>query len=531
MRSHLRRQGFGAPLHFDAATTTNAACSGQLTTYDDTSIINAASTCMQTAIQSTSFAQKVSSAWAAAEKGAAAGAAAGLSVGLTIDAGVTGLEDLIADVGFDFIAEDIETAVVLVTTASESAAADIGLGAGAGSSLGPVGALVGFIVGVIIAVINILLESCNVQITNGTTVGCSDYVNTNLKGALTFLQAIGQGTESTKLVGMTPLWVANTFNIFLANPVWMYVNQQALGITQPAPPGWAGGPAVQANADTITQIYFTLPGAFEALNRVQLAAAASAVAGSPSKMPFWTMIVNPPANVFGGYAYSFAPISNYPWTPGIQTTDINSLVSSTYSAPPNLLTNSNVGAVAVNYSAFSVSAVPPPGAQTAPPSGVYMLQAMYPSLSAEQCNAIFNANMASYETVVTNAQAWANTQCNPTPAMLGTGSQWNLEPVDVSAILQHYAPTNLTKATCLSFSVPNNPGAPVPGSSVTVYGSTSPTTSTSTLSTTVLKGASLVGGLGAIGIALYAAHGGVGVAAAAKALLSKTKMLLPRRVR
>ena len=65
--------------------------------------------------------------------------------------------------------------------------------------------------------------------------------------------------------------------MFLANPIWLYANQSLLGITQPSPP-------TDPN-DERTPVYVT-PGAYEMLNKAQLAAASQLVTSCPGKFLF-----------------------------------------------------------------------------------------------------------------------------------------------------------------------------------------------------------------------------------------------------
>jgi hypothetical protein len=304
------------------------------------------------------------------------------------------------------------------------------------------------------------------------------------------------------------------------------MNQQFTGLPQgQPPPGWgSGAPLVLQNSDPDTEIYFLLPGAFEILNRVQLAAAAALVAATPSKLPFYLAVV-PGGSETSWTAWGseipvpqVAPYQAIParsWTPGDVSTDASNNNWAVYEACPNLITNGN-GPTLVN------GAISPPGAQTNP--GGCMLQFLYPSLTTSQCYKIFNANLAAYEAAVAAAKAWVQTQCFPTAADLGSGSQFNLEPPDVAAVLASWAPSNLQTAICGQASAP--PGWKAPGSSAAAAVAASAAATTSP----VVRGTAVIGGLGLIGVALFAARSGVSVPVAAKALYGEVKRL-PQRLR
>lgn len=502
--------------------------------YTDDSVIDSTTSCMESAAASTTFAAKMSAAWRAAEVGAASGASAGLAAGLAVDAGVAGLEDIIDQFGFDIVAEWIETEFVALCTTAADAASLVVSTTASGSALGPVGAVVGFIVGAVIAIVEVLSTSCTVEITNGANVSCANYTS-NLNSAISMLNTLAttpggtvqQNGQTLSLIGMTPLWVANTFELFLANPVWLWLNQQFTGIVQgQAPPGWgSGAPLVLQNTDPNTQIYFLLPGAFEILNRVQLAAAAALVAAAPSKLPFYLAVVPGGSEtswtVWGSELPATPPppyqaIPARSWTPGDVSTDSSNNSWAVYGPCPNLSSNGN-GPTQVGGQVGG--SLLPPGPQTNP--GGFMLQFLYPSLTTAQCYKIFNANLAAYEAVVTAAKAWVNTQCYPTAADLGSGSQFNLEPPDVAAVLASWSPSNLQTALCDQTSAPSGWTSPA-GSSASAAVTAA---STSVAASPVVRGAAVIGGLGLVGVALFAARGGVSVPVAARSIYRSARSL------
>ena len=165
------------------------------------------------------------------------------------------LADLLADVaaeeGVDALIAYIAGQLV-VWGASSTAAFAI-----AGSAVyGVIGAVIGACIGLILSLIQLAFPT-TVQITNGNRYKVSDYLQTNLQTACNWLANPNNGAV---IAGATPLWFADQFDLFLANPDWMYAastNQAGaaspLGFTQPTPPTDSGGP--------LDSIYGQVPGA------------------------------------------------------------------------------------------------------------------------------------------------------------------------------------------------------------------------------------------------------------------------------
>jgi hypothetical protein len=319
-----------------------------------------------------------------------------------------------------------EASIILAGNVCSELLGAVGIIVAGANSIPIVGTIVGAIVALIAGFAS-LIHTCSVQITNGNTYHCDDYININLRNATDWLKQ----AKSKDLVGKRPVWMANQFDLFLANPVWMYNNQQLLAISQPPPPdpNDTGGPG---------PIYYQMPGAFELLNRAQIAIATQVVAATPGQLPFWKnvpypglLIPNPDAD--------WQPGGNEPgilttWQPGKITTQLDpsnplgGTQTSTYEACP-YLTNFPEG---VNLTA-----------------GMYMLQIMYPALTKSQCDKIFATVQPMYDDVRSQAMSWANTQC-PCPYLpdLGPGSSWNLTVEDATAVINAW--TGPLDGSCVS---------------------------------------------------------------------------------
>lgn len=458
----------------------------------DQDIINSAAVCGKNLIQTTNINVSLSiNVWADVEDSVKKAAAIAATTVVVTEIVV----NVLIQLGMSVLADVLEALLMqilgyIMTALTLGAVTTVATAAAIGSAAGYIGTIIGAIIGLVTAGVELVVGGPTIQITNGTTVKCQDYAKINMPSAVTWMQS-----QST-LMGFTPKWLADTFGLFLANPVWMTINQGLLGVHYPPVPDAGTGSPVDI-------VYTQLPGAFELLNRAQLAEASAIVGVSPSKLPFFAAI---PALVHAQMAavQNGTPIPTQPapmnpdpvlahwatfqyptpksdgspctdfatcrygtvaWAPGptVNDPDVeNYPIDGThflYSACPNLMTNSN-----------TVQNPPPPGnpgvktkvlTQTDPSPAACQLQVMYPSLTTDQCQRIFKVHLAAYEFVVQQATNWALGQDihpddgngnfsqqfgstvipgyhsisdAPNSVQLGSGSVWNLEPADVLAI-------------------------------------------------------------------------------------------------
>lgn len=438
----------------------------------DAGLMNNAQIVGQQLLASTTLGASISGAWATAEAMAAktaAGASSAITTGLVVSTyvisdalpalGFQGLADVLADL----MAEVLDAILEAITISSIS---DILTGLGAGASFGYVGAVIGAIIGAIVAGVEALVGGPTVQITNGTTVSCQTYAQTNLPSAVTFL------SSQKTLMGFTPKWLADTFGLFLANPVWMTINQGLLGLNYPNVPAAGTGSPVD-------QIY-QLPGAFELLAKAQFAEAATHLATTASKLPFFRSIPGALALQQAGIPLAAAEVeiaafafpsqnpndwssvqfpqpfngqpctvncdySEFSWAPegavvsSDGTIEMPQVVgtSAVYTPCLNLLTNSNV--VAGGPTNGHPGAATQAKSQTAQNPAACALQVLFPALTTDQCAALFAATQPAYQTAIDNAQNWANSQATLTLDQLTSGSQWNLTLDDANAVLQNWS--------------------------------------------------------------------------------------------
>ena len=435
----------------------------------DDAIINGVAQCTNALItQSPTLASQLASVWSSAEQGAAEGLSIGGTIGAAMAMNILPLAVLISE----SLAIDIIDEINIALAATAGVA--ISGGAAGGSAIGGVGAIIGLIVGAIIAAITLVTGGPNVTITNGRTFKCKDYASTNLANASKFFKT------NPSLVGMTPLWVANQFDLFLANPVWLYENQNVIGLAQPPPPDANSG-------DPLDLIYRQLPGAFELLNKAQLTHAAQIVAATPSQLPFYSSIPNPfpgPSSgkdengnavpgqgaigLLGAGLFPDQVIAHYQpldaeameggalvdaapqWMPGsFGDSDTNPA----YAACPNLLTNDIIatgdpatGGKITGQTAF-ITTLTSTGLKMLPPQGIYALQVLYPGLTTDQCNRMFQANQAAYENLLSAATAWAMQQTYPPIAsqFIAANPQWNLVAADVETIQKAWSTAHMAQ--------------------------------------------------------------------------------------
>jgi len=385
---------------------------------DDQSIIESATSCGAVYAQNVEHQITASQIWAAALKGMEQGVEDVIYVeGVIIAIEAMLANGILSGTLSAIFADLIDFLIGVCINLINEALATIGISAAVGAdSLGPIGAIIGLVVGVIIAIFEVVFYKCTVQVTNGSSYDCNAYPQ-NIKNAIAWLAA-----NANNLQGVTPKQLADRFGIFLANPIWLYNNQSVLGITQPSPPD----PTDTAGPG---ELYF-LPGAFELLNKAQLAAASSLVAMCPGKIPVWMyqpkQSVVPSQNL-SDYQPLVDPTGMYrTWAPGVVSTNSASLTTITYTACPNLMVGTS------SQDPFDKTS-----------SVSYMLQTVFPSLTAQQCEAIFShANtQAVYAANIAAARQWALSQCNDPTSELGTGGRFNLEKMDYQPIVDEWKAT------------------------------------------------------------------------------------------
>jgi hypothetical protein len=412
----------------------------------DDVVISGIAECATAALaQSPSFSAQISQVYNAAAAAGATGAAVGAGIGF-------GLAEFGAEGALTALSSITGPILALINAAIAEAGGTALVGAtAAGSSFGPIGLVIGVIIGAIVAIITLVVGGPSVTITNGKSFKCSDYAKTNLQNAANWFNT------NPDLHQVTALWVANQFDLFLANPTWLYENQALTGLQQPPPPDANTG-------DPLDMIYRQLPGAFELLNKAQLAKASQLVAGTASLLPFYASIPDPfsqtlypstgvdengnvvpgmgfvgvfgfgvfpdpvaahwavlPVQAMNGSSYEAYPPS---WMPG--SVDTNGDGDVHYGACPNLLTN-DVIATGDPVQGGKVTG------QTDMCKGIYLLQQLYPALTTDQCNRIFATNEGAYNTVITQAKAWAQAQTSP-PTSAAILAQWNLVAADVATV-------------------------------------------------------------------------------------------------
>jgi hypothetical protein len=591
--------------------------------------------------------QQFNMGWQTALTNAAIGAGIAIAADASVEAIITVMlalntvaTDVIAEVVSDLFTYLLELLASLIPEVFTTILGSTAVGAG---TAGYVGAVIGFIIGVIIALVQYFDPNpYSIVITNGTTIDAKPYIQTNLANAAAWLMS------QKTLVGVTPLWFSNQQNLFLANPTWLWANQDSTGMCQPTPPD-------QGSGDPVDLIFTQAPGAFELLSKAQFVEACILVGVSPGKWTFFSSILRPtgasvpititpmantatpsapvtiqvdPAMVAFANPNSYNPVWSQGvlgWMPDNQTISGSSIAwpaaipnyaidssacvsggqTSSDASPPLVKSGNTQGN---NYSAYTYTSCPNlatngnaanttnsalPGGQTDIAPGIFALQLMYPALTTSQCISIFAANYPAYQKWVQQATGWAMEQCALSFADLGTGSQWNLEPDDVNAILQQWAEPNpltgqqghpgctttitLTPGIQNVSAVPGGPinvvpptggnwlsvnGGPLSGQDAYVLptppngtytfiymmepGVMPPVQTTTltigtpsaasgagtagTVASTLAKGSAAIVGLGAIGVGAYAASNGIGVVAAAKEIFNMAAMAVRRRL-
>jgi hypothetical protein len=410
------------PSCYDGVCGPTFNCSGAADP-QDSSIINSATACGASFAQNEENQITAGSIWANGLKGAAVGAeaviaatgAVALITGILSTIGATTVSDIIAAL----FAEILDAIAAICFNVTATIAAALGGGTAIGGAIGAApGAIIGLVVGIIVGIMEVVFHTCSIQVTNGTVVNCTDY-GKNLQNLASWLQANQGNLASTSATKVTAKFLADKFSVFLANPIWLYANQSLLGITQPQPP-------VDPN-DERTPIYIA-PGAYEMLNKAQLAAASQLVTSCPGKIPVWMMIPIPGTPVPSQNLQDYSPLGGadpnastmISWAPGEIGQSSASLPTVTYTACPDLMIGTS------NQTPFN----------TASP-GTYVLQQMFQTLSNSQCENIFNHNNTQmvYAQNIAAAKAWALSQCDDPTNGIGTGSKFNLEAQDVEPIV------------------------------------------------------------------------------------------------
>lgn len=493
-------------------------------------------------------AEKIGEKWGAIygkiAAGGAAGGSAGAALAMSVDETIALLvstaegDSFLADIAIDLIAIiEVDLGIALTTISVSTGEAGI----------------IGFIIGVLIAAIEVLVDVLNprtVVTTYGITVSSKDYIETHLKNAGDYLASIPTSA------GITPQWFARVFQLFLANPVWLWANQAFTGLCQPAVPDDIGG------GDAVDTVFTSLPGASELLAQRQFTELVALLASSPGKLPlFMGVIPGPSGWTQNGYGPDVYPDPNplhynpaylnissswppddcsefachttlvgaadpspwKPWPPGGKPPGIDPVISVcppssvpvlpwpnklhptdpsiyqgyNYAAPPHLVTNSN-----------TTDATGKITGQTDPGVGIYFAQKMFPAVTCTMCLVAFSETRPYYDILIAQAISWANNQATmPSAADLGTGSKWNLEPHDVQTIQAQWH------------------GTPVFGGGSTGSGATSLSSSGH-----LVKTAAVVGGLTAIGVSAYALYEGISVTRAGTMAYDEAKAIVKRPV-
>lgn len=446
----------------------------------------------------TSFGASMSKIWQEAEKSAAAAVATtesilvttGIVIGALNTLGATALATVLTTLLTDIISY-IMTALTLGAVTTIAGAAAIG------SAGGYIGTIIGAIVGAIIAGVSIVTGGPKVQITNGNWFSAQDYAKVNVPNAVNWLKS----ATTDQLMYLTPLHFSNQANLFLANPVWLYLNQNWIygrNDAQPPPPEYGSGSILDI-------VYSQIPGAFELLNRVHLLTATAMVNTNPARLPFFSGLYHPSKDAVGilktmglaGASGVAAETHKGIW-PNPNPLDYMPAVGLTPASQgtPSMAINSwqigssdvsfvsgwkgwnwfgqNLGLTNVPKGSFSLYSACPHLAtnetvfdasgkivgQSDICEGIYMLQVMFPSLTTAQCDAIFLAATPAYNKVYNAAHTWALSQKFPVPKTtdLGAGSKYNLTTPDVAVIIADWKYANQVHGVPL----PPRPNPPKP---------------------------------------------------------------------
>jgi hypothetical protein len=428
-----------------------AATCNPPTATDDDSIIAAGTSCGAAFAQNAEAQLTTSQIWKNALAAAEKGIVTGTTDAIVIAGAITVVDTIATQLGFTFVTQIMNVIINLVVDVATGTAitaasltASTATGAALGSELGPIGAVIGLVIGLIVGILGAFLQTCTVQITNGAVIQCTyyqslcQYATTWINNQANPLGGIGPNKTDPNpstgwipggIANITPKWFADKFSLFLANPNWLYANQTILGI-----PGALGAPPTDPN-DPRTPI-MNCPGAFEILNKAQLASASQLVTSSPGKIPFWAYIPVPGTPSVSQNPSDYQPLSANAnnitqWAPGDYSMSSGSLPQITYTGSPNLMVGT------ANQAPQNQLSV-----------GLYTLQITFPALTAAQCDAILGHAVTQnvYAQNIAAAKAWALGQCSDPTTGIGTGSQYNLEPQDVEPIVAEWKAT--VQPTC-----------------------------------------------------------------------------------
>lgn len=483
MRQFIHRQGEW--LGLGAA---GSSCGGVDPTTQNNSIVSSlVGQCVQSALAAAgaNVQQQLSNVWASIEQSVASVL---LAEGKAVVAGASFVAsaaaiDAAAVVVLNLISTGAGAALnAAITGTTISLLADVGLTISSAVAIGAGAGLVGIIIGLLVGVIIGIADALNphsVETTYGTTVGGNDYIHNNIQNAANWLNSPPNGS----LAGVTSIWLAKKFQIFLANPIWLWANWPITGMCQPLPPNDLG------NGDQVDVIFTQFPGAFELLSKAQFIEANAFVSAHLAKLPFFQQ-VTPGSNTSydpNPFHYSAWVVQPYQWAPdqysdGVPVTDLadndvwppgsenaahetpptnpNTTPNTGFTIPwpdnssdaagggqqvpngpccpscPGSTTNGPMGSgarIPYNYAACpnlvtNDNTTDSSGnitGQTNVCPGIYMLQVFYPALTADQCLRIFAANAAPFATITAIS--------TPPPNLLGPGGGTTTSPTGTAS--------------------------------------------------------------------------------------------------
>jgi hypothetical protein len=408
----------------------------------DKNVIDATIKWAGNALQTAKIAASLGQIWSKAEASAPTDGSAstsGVLVGAIGKFGMTELRSVLATLVSDVI-------TFIAQLLAEEAVITFGTAATIGAAGGYIGELVALVVAAVTEAVNLISGGPKVQITNGNWYSAKDYASTNLGNAITWIK----GATPGQLMSLTPKCAADTFGLFLANPVWLYENQKPLGIKQPPPADYGTG-------SLLDTVYQRLPGAFELINQVQFLLAASMVLTSPQRLPFFAATLsekNATKNAVDQTITSYKPffyVTTVPgfigtklmtapgWAPGVADWDLPKKAQSSldrgvgipdasgpvYAGCPNLFTNDNVITPSGKGIADKGATI---ASQTVPATNAFILQLMFPALSTYQCQELFSATFPLYNSTMSKVRTWLAAQNRrPTATSL---QQFNLTDDD-----------------------------------------------------------------------------------------------------
>ena len=386
---------------------------------------------------------------------------------LAVEAVVGVATVVMSTLGFTALAAILSTLITqIITILTLGIVTATATGAALGAEAGAIGVVIGAVVGAVVGVANYLTGGPKLQITNGLTFSVEDYVKRNLQNAANWVKNAQPGD----FIGLTPKTFADTFELFLANPIWLFENQSQTGLSQPFPPDFNSG-------SPLDLAYRNVPGAFEMLNQVQLVLATSLIHSSPGRLPFFMSVQHPKgavANKVGQDPSKYKPIppplapanapkdafgipvssgshtevffamtpgakrTAYAWAPG--TADGSG--GTIYTGCLNMLTNESVITPKPKGIADAGAKITD---QTAIADGAFMIQVMLPALTTDQCHQLFTSAKPAYDATIARVDAWLKTQkTEPKPADF---KQFNITTPDVAAAIELWQQANPPKPT------------------------------------------------------------------------------------